>query len=569
MQSNTLKQMGKKLIYMALSASAVVMLGGCSKKLGQFQSDYFTVTPTPLEVQGQNVPATITGRIPAKFMLKNAKVQVTPVLVYAAGETKSAPYLIQGENVRANGTVVGYVNGGSVAIPFNVAYQPDMEKSDLCLDFSVDQNGKVYALPRVKVGEGVLATATLATAADVTPATAKDNFQRVINEKYSADIHFLINQANIRSSETSKADYKDLNERLKAARNTPNQEIAGVNISSFASPEGTIEFNTQLAEKREKTTTNLMESQLKKDNITEFGELTSQFTPEDWEGFQKLVEQSNIQDKGLILEVLRMQKDPELREKELRNLSSIFDELAKQILPQLRYSRIQASINVIGKSNEELVSLFNSDPKALTADEMLYIATLTDDNNKKMEVYNKACEQFPQDYRAFNNLGLTQFVAGDYDGAKANFEHALRLNPQEKESEMNLGLVDMIDGNYQQAYEKFGLAGNVPEIGEALGTYYLSQGNLPAAVTAFGDAKSNNAALAQILSKDYNTARNTLAAITAPDATTYYLMAVLGARTNNENMVKSNLREAGRLDSKLLQRAKNDLEFAKFNLAYL
>lgn len=560
--------MNKKILIPAL-ALMVVGMTGCSKKLGQFKSDYFSVNPTPLEVQGQNVPATITGRIPAKFMLKNAKVQVTPVLVYASGETQSLPYLIQGEDARANGTVVSYLNGGSVAIPFDVTYNTAMEKSDLYLDFNVDQNGKIYALPRVKVGNGVVATATLASAATVTPAIAKDNFQKIINEKYSADIHFLINQANIRSSQTESAEYKDLNQRLKEAAEAKDRQIESVNISSFASPEGSLDFNTKLAEKREKATTSLMESQLKKDKITEFGELTSQFTPEDWEGFQELVEASDIQDKGLILEVLKMQKDPELREKELRNLSSVFDELADQILPQLRYSRVMASINVIGKSNEELVNIFNSDPSKLTADEMLYIATLTDDNNKKMEVYNTACEVHSKDYRSFNNLGVTQYVAGDYEGAKANFEHALRLNPQQKESEMNLGLISMLDGKYNKAYEQFGLAGNVPEVGEALGLYYLSQGNLPAAVNSFGDSKSNNAALAQLLSKDYTKARATLSAIDTPDATTYYLLAVVGARTGNENAVVNNLRQAGRLDSKMLQRAKNDLEFAKYNLSYL
>ncbi len=544
-------------------------LTGCSKKLGQFKSDYFSVNPTPLEVQGQNVPATITGNIPAKFMVKNAKVQVTPVLVYSGGETTSAPYIIQGEEARANGAVVNYQNGGSVAIPFNVAYQTAMNKSDLYLDFAVDQNGKQYVLPRVKVGNGVIATATLASAESVTPATAKDNFQRVINEKYSADIHFLINQANVRSSETSKEAYQDLSRRLKEAAAASDRQIQGVEISSFASPEGALDFNTALAEKREKSTTSLMESQLKKDKITEFGELTSQFTPEDWDGFQKLVEESNIQDKGLILEVLKMQKDPELREKELRTLSSVFDELADQILPQLRYSRVQASINVIGKSDEELVQLFNSDPKSLTVDEILYLATLTDDNNKKMEIYNTACELYPSDYRTFNNLGLTQYVAGDYEGAQANFEHALRLDPTQKESEMNLALIDMVNGKYNKAYERLGLSANLPEASDALGVYYLSQGNLQSAVSAFGDSKTNNAALAQILNKDYSAARSTLSSISSPDATTYYLMAVLGARTNNENMVISNLRQAVRLDSSLLSRAKEDLEFSKINLSYL
>ena len=564
-----LNYMDRKLTIAAAGLAILVGSTGCSKKLSQFKSDFFLVNPTPLEVQGQTVPAVVSGNIPPKFMVKNAEVKVTPVLVYATGETASAPYTIQGENVRANGTVVNYQNGGTVNIPFSVQYAPEMAKSDLYLDFAVDQNGKKYVLPRVKVGQGVVATSTLASAATVTPATAADNFQKVINEKYSADIHFLINQANIRSTETKGAAYVDLGKKLQEAAADPKREIADITVSSYASPEGTYDFNKALAEKREKNTTALVQSQLKKDKITEFGELTSNFTPEDWEGFRQLVEKSNIQDKDLILYVLNSQSDPELREKEIRNLAGVFDELADQILPQLRYSRVMASINVIGKSNEELVSLFNSNPSALTADEMLYIATLTGDNNKKMEVYNQACQTFPSDYRGFNNLGLTQYVAGDYEGALANFEHALRLKPGNHEAEMNKGLVEMLSGKYADAYQAFGAASDVPEVGDALGVYYLSQGQIPAAVNAFGSAKNNNAALAQILAKDYSAARNTLSSIAAPDATTYYLMAVLGARTNNENMALSNLRQAIRLDSKLAERAKNDLEFAKVNLTYL
>ena len=346
-------------------------------------------------------------------------------------------------------------------------------------------------------------------------------------------------------------------------------EIAGVSVSSFASPEGALSFNTQLAERREQNTNSLIEGQLKKDRITEFGELTSSFTPEDWEGFQKLVEKSNIQDKDLILSVLSMYKDPEEREREIRNLSSVFDELAEQILPQLRYSRVQASINVIGKSDQELIALFNSDPQKLTEDEILYVATLTDDNTKKMEIYKKASEIYPKSWRAVNNLGATQYAARDYAAARASFEKANSMNPQSKETAMNRGLLSLMNGDFRQANSLFGQAAGVPENQDALGVYYLATGELAKANTAFGDSKTNNAALAQILSKDYSAAKQTLAAISNPDATTYYLTAILGARTNNENMVMSNLRQAVKLDSSLLKRAKADLEFANFNLSYL
>lgn len=565
--------MNKKVFYLAMGA-LVLGMTGCSKKLGQFKSDYFSTVPTPLETVGEMVPGTVKGTLPPKFMVKNAKVTATPVIQWSTGfgttgEVSAQPVIFQGEDVRANGQVVGYSNGGMVNIPFSIQYQPEMAKSDLFLDFSVDQNGKIYTLPRVKVGEGVVATSTLASAKTVRPAVAKDNFQKVITDKYTADIHFLINQANIRASQTDKADYIDLNKKLMEANQTPNQEIAGITINSYASPEGSLEFNTSLAEKREANTTKLMESQLKKDKITEFGELTASFTPEDWEGFEKLVEKSNIQDKDLIISVLKLYPDPVDREREIRNLSSVFNELADQILPQLRYSRVMATINTLGKSDQELVDLFNKDPKQLTEEEILYIATLTDDNLKKMEVYNTAAELNSKDYRTFNNLGMTQYVAGDYEGAQANFEHAHRLNPSAKEPEMNLGLISMLNHDYSKANEQFGAAAGVPETADAMGVYYLAQGDLQKAIRTFGDQKTNNAALAQILNKNYTEARDILGAIKVPDATTYYLSAVLGARTNNQNMVINNLRQAVKLDKNLLNRAQNDLEFANYNLSTL
>lgn len=565
--------MNRKIFYLPALAAAV-SLSSCSHKLSQFSSDYFSTTPTPLETVGEVVPGNVKGNLPPKFMLKNAKVTATPVIQWTngngtLGEATSQPVVFQGQDVRANGQVINYADGGMVNIPFSINYLPEMAKSNLYLDFSVDQNGKIYTLPRVKVGEGVIATSTLASAKTVHPAVAKDNFQKVISEKYSADIHFLINQANIRASQTDKADYIDLNKKLMEANAAPDQEIAGITINSYASPEGTLEFNTSLAEKREANTTKLVEGQLKKDKITEFGELTASFTPEDWEGFEKLVEKSNIQDKDLILSVLKLYPDPVEREREIRNLSSVFNELADQILPQLRYSRVMATINTLGKSDQELVDLFNKDPQKLTEEEMLYIATLTDDNMKKMEVYNTSAELHSKDYRTFNNLGMTQFVAGDYEAAQANFEHAHRLAPDAKEPEMNLGLISMLNHDYKKANEQFGAAAGVPETADALGVYYLTQGDLQKAIRTFGDMKTNNAALAQILNKNYTEARDILGAIKTPDATTYYLSAVLGARTNNQNMVMNNLRQAVKLDKTMLNRAQNDLEFAGFNLSYL
>lgn len=550
-----------------LAASGALLLTGCSKKLNQFQADYFTVNPNPLEVVGDRVPATVTARVPAKFFVKNAQVTVTPYLCFNGQEVASQPYSFQGEKVRGNAPVINYENGGSVTIPVMYEYQPDMMKSELELAFDVRQGNKQYVLPRVKVANGVVATAALADASTVTPALAPDKFQRIINEKYNADIHFLINQANVRDGQLKSDEMIALNQQIKDASGDASRQIEEINISSYASPEGSLDLNTRLAESREQNTSAYLKKQLKKDNITEFGELTANFTPEDWEGFQKLVAASNIQDKELILSVLSMYKDPEQREREIRNLSSIFDQLADQILPQLRKSRITASINVIGKSDQEILDLLRSNPKSLNADEILYAATLVDGNAEKMKAYDTAAELYPNDYRAFNDLGLTQYVAGDYDAAKSNFTKATRLAPNATEPQMNLGLISLLNKDYRQANQKFGAAAGLEELNDAMGTYYLMTGDANAAVKAFGNAKTNNAALAQILSKDYSKAKSTLAGVTAPNAMTYYLTAILGARTNNDTMVNNNLRQAVKLDRKLAEKAAKDIEFQNFNIS--
>lgn len=556
--------MNSKLFYV-VGIGAALSLTSCGKKLGQFSEDYFTVNPNPLEVVGENVPATVTAKIPEKFFVKNAEVTVTPVLVFDGQEVKSQAYTFQGEKVRGNNPVISYDFGGTQTIPVNFVYQPAMAKSELYLDFAVTQGKKSYDVPRVKVANGVVATAALANAATVTPAIGQDAFQRVINEKYAADIMFLIYQANIRASQLKTDAMVELQNVINATKGDDSRVLQEINIQSYASPDGGYELNYNLAGNREKETKKYVEKQLKKDKITEFGELTAHFTAQDWEGFQKLVAQSNIQDKDLILSVLSMYKDPETREREIRNLSSIFEQLAETILPQLRYSRITASVDVIGKSDSEIKELAANDPAKLNVEELLYAATLTDDNAQREAIYKKATELYPNDYRTWNNLGLQQYVAGNYDAAKKSFTKAASLT-QNGEPAMNLGLIQLLDGDKSAALKNFGKATGVPESGSALGTYYLKQGDVQNAVKAFGNDKNNNAALAQILAKDYSKAKATLAGIEKPDATTYYLTAILGARTNNESMLDTNLRQAVRLDASLANKAKNDLEFANYDL---
>lgn len=554
-------------LFLSVLVGGTLALTSCNKKLNEISAEYFTVNPSPLEVVAGKVPATVTGQIPEKFFVKNAEVTVTPYLVYGDKETASQAYKFIGEDVNGNGQTVSYDNGGTVTVPVSFDYVPEMIKSELVLDFQVVQGKKSYTLPRIKVADGVIATATFADAGSVTPATTPDKFQRIINEQYNAEIKFLINQSNVRKSETESQQIADFNSALANAQGNDRLEIEEVNIKSYASPDGKYDFNERLAQKREDNTRKYLDKSFKNNDIKDFGELTADFTAEDWEGFKELVSASDIQDKDLILSVLSMYNDPEQREKEIRNLSSVFEQLAEEILPQLRRSRLTASINVIGKSDEEIMAVFNSDPDSLTVEELLYCGTLTDDNAKRIEIYTACTKYYPNDYRGYNNLGMCQYIAGDYDAAKSNFNKAANLAPESAETHMNQALCDMMDKNYDSANQKLGSAAGVEGLNEALGVYYMEQGDYNAAVNAFGDAKSNNAALAQILTKDYSKARNTLAAIAEPDATTYYLMAVLGARTNNQQMVTSNLSQAISKDSTLRDKAANDLEFAKFDIS--
>lgn len=549
---------------LVIAIAAGLALTGCSKKLGQMKADYFTVNPNPLEVVGEKVPASVSARIPAKYFVKNAILTVTPYLTYAGGEAQSTPLTLQGENVRANNQTISYENGGTVTMPVSFLYQPEMATSKLELGFTVTQGKKSYVLPRVAVANGVVATATFASAESATPAIASDKFQRIIAEQVDADILFLINQANIRDNQLRTQAMTGLNSRISEANQDSRQEIEEINISSYASPDGSYDFNSKLAQKREDSTKAYMNKQLKG---VSFGELTADFTPEDWEGFRRLVSESNIQDKDLILSVLSMYKDPEEREREIHNLSSVFEQLAEEILPQLRYSRITAKINVIGKSDDEIAAAFAKNPSSLSVDELLYYATLTDSADKRAEIYSAAAEAYPTDYRTFNNLGMAQYQLGDFDAARASFAQASRLAPQSAEPQMNMGLVSLVEGKYDDAQSRFGSAAGVPELGEALGVYYLKQGENAAAAQAMEGISSNNAALAQILTKDYSTAKRTLAAIAEPDATTYYLTAILGARTNNETMLTNALRQAIRLDPKMASKASQDMEFSRFNLS--
>ena len=550
-----------KKLYLPLLMALVVALSSCNKKMGELSSDYFTTTPQVLEAVAGKVPVTINGKFPEKYFNKKAVVEVTPVLRWNGGEAKGQPAVFQGEKVEGNDQTISYKVGGNYTMKTSFDYVPEMAKSELYLEFNAKIGNKTVAIPAVKIADGVISTSELVenTLQSANPANGDDAFQRIIKEKHNANIMFLIQQANIRASELKTA--KEFNKEVAEVNEAANKKISNIEVSAYASPDGGVKLNTGLAENRESNTTKMLSKDLKKAKVD--APIDSKYTAQDWEGFQELVSKSNIQDKELILRVLSMYQDPEQREQEIKNISSVYKTLADEILPQLRRSRLTLNYEIIGKSDDEIASLAASNPKELTLEELLYAATLTNDNGKKEVIYTKATELFPNDYRAFNNLGKLAYQAGNIDKAESYLKKAANIQAA-PEVNMNLGLVALAKGDKNAAEAYLGKAVGAKELGETLGNLYIAQGQYERAVNSFGDAKTNSAALAQILAKDYNKAKNTLANIEKPDAYTDYLMAVLGARTNNQSMLTSSLKNAVAKDSSLAKKAATDLEFAKY-----
>ena len=551
-----------KKLYLPLVALLVLALSSCGK-MGDLSSDYFTTNPEVLEAIGGKVPVTINGKFPEKYMKKKATVEVTPVLRWKGGEAKGQPAVFQGEKVEGNGQTISYKVGGSYTMKASFDYVPEMANSELYLDFKITKGKKTYTIPSVKIADGVIATSELPTAASSNASYANDAFQRIIKDAQTANIMFLIQQANLRNSELNSDDMKEFHKKVAEINaDTKNYKLNNIEISAYASPDGGVELNTGLAENRENNTEKYMQRQLKKGKID--ANLDAKYTAQDWEGFQELVSKSNLQDKDLILRVLSMYQDPEQRETEIKNISSVYKTLADEILPQLRRARLTANYDIIGRSDDEINEAFNTDAKVLSVEELLYAATLTNDNARKEAIFTKTTQLYPNDFRAYNNLGELAFAAGDAAKAESYFKQAASKNANAPEVNANLGLCELVKGNVAAAESYLGKATGANAANEALGNLYIKQGQYDRAVNAFGDAKTNSAAQAQILAKDYNKAKATLSAIKNPDAMTDYLMAIVGARTNNASLVSSSIKSAIAKDASMAQRAANDREFAKF-----
>ena len=549
----------KKGLFLGLIAAAVV-LASCNKTLPS--PEQISVNPNPLEKVGGKVNAEITGTFPQKKFAKKGVLTVTPVLKYDGKEALGEPVTYVGEKAKENGKTVSYKNGGKYSQSCSFDYVPAMRKSELYLRFEAKVGKKVIEIPDVKIADGVVATSELAEAKDNKTAGTPDKFQRVIQELTEADIKFLIQSAELRSSETKSENVKAFQAAIKDAKEAERKEISKIEVAGYASPDGGMDLNEKLAQNRQKAAANFLKKDLKKNKVANAVE--SKITAEDWEGFQKAMENSNMQDKDLVLRVLSMYSDPEEREAQIKNLSSVYGTIAEEILPALRRSRLILTTDLIGKSDDEIRELAKKDPAQLSVEELLYAATLTNDKAEKMAIYKKAAEQY-NDYRAYNGMGQLYFEEGNIAEARRCYAKALEIQPNDPDVNYNAGVAAMADGDLAKAEEYLGkAAGTKANLQAALGTLYTQKGDYNAAKKAYGQSATNNAAVQQILDEDYAAAAKTLDAVKEPNATTAYLKAVVGARTNDKAAVYANLKNAIAQDAKLKARAAQDIEFAKF-----
>ena len=554
---------------MLLLSAAAVLLTSCSGKLGALSADNFKVTPNPLETQAGEVSATINGMFPEKYMKKKAVVTVTPQLRFQTPQglksVNGEGATFQGEKVLGNDQTISYLVGGNYTMKTNFAYTPEMQQSDMYLIFDAKVGKKTVKVPEVKVATGIIATSELykRTLTSANPALAEDAFQRISEQKQQANIKFLIGQAQLRKSELQNNSVQEFVRLInKIMADQEGMALDNIEVSAYASPDGGYALNEKLANKRQDVTNDYLKKEMKKAKMD--APVDTKYTAEDWEGFQELVAASDIQDKDVILRVLSMYKDPEEREQQIKNISAAFRELTDGILPQLRRSRLTINYLLIGRDDEQILAQMKSDATQLSIEEILYGATLYDDDLASTEAaYKKAVELYKNDPRAYNNLARLAYAKGNYSEAKQWLDKAAAIDRNQAETNANLGLLALQQGDMLSAESYIAKASNANGLNEVLGNLHLAQGKYAQAEQDFGRVQSNSAALAQILNNNYQAAASTLKNVKNADATTDYLRAILNARTGKTADAAAALKQAIAKDSSLADYAAKDLELTK------
>jgi tetratricopeptide (TPR) repeat protein len=550
-----------------LAATVMSSCSGLNKMKKNSNLIKYEVTPKVLETHAGMVPVTIKGTFPPKYFDKKTTATATIVLTYAGGETAfEKVQVLQGESVQANNKVITLTSGGDFTYTSTIPYKDVMKVSELVLRVKAVRGTKSIDLDPVKLADGVIATSTLVEK-EGKVIWMKDNYVRVTPESKVADINYMINKYDVRSTELKAEDIALLKEYIKTATADPNRQVKGVVVSSYASPDGTLKINEPLSQKRGVSADKFIKKEFDKVEVAKAaGFFDEKTTPEDWDGFKTEVEKSTIQDKDLILRVLSMYSDPDVREKEIKNMSAAFEVLKTDILPKLRRSKMMVNTDMVGRSDEQILAQMKSDPKVLSLEEMLRAGALTTDMNEKLKFYQATAESYPKCIRAANNIGCSYMGLGKTDEAIAAFEKAKAIENNDV-IKNNLGFGSLVKGDLVKAEEYFNsMTAATSESKWGLGVIAITKGEYDKAVNYFGSEPCGNLALAQLLKGDVNKAKLTLDGIKdlGKSGKPSYLKAIVGARLDDRNYMLNNLREAIGIKADWKAYAKTDLEFAKF-----
>ena len=541
-----------KMLVLALAGAGMIACSSPKKMAEEAANVVVTCDPQVLEVKGGKIDAEITVVCPADYFNPKAILEVTPVIVYEGGEVAMKPFTYQGEKVEDNWKVVAK-DGATVKEHVSFDYVPGMEQSHLELRGVVKFKKKAYETPVIKVAEGANTTYMLASKlakVDYMP----DAYKEIIEETEEAQIMYTINNSTVRNSELRKQEVKDWNAALEAIKSDERREITGTDIIAYASPDGPEDFNTTLAEKRANTADKAYEKITKKNPID--APVNVQNVSEDWEGFQELVSASNIEDKDLILRVLSMYSDPAVREREIKNMSSVYKTLAQDILPQLRRARLIANIEFTNYSNEELIALINDNIDILDEEALLRAASITDELDGKATIYGQAIEKYNSE-RAQYNLAVVRYYQGDM---KAAGKELAKVGNQECCFVKNFkGALALADGNCEEAAGLFKAANNQTSK-ENLAIIDIYSGDYAAALAKLEGTDNHNLKIVYILNDRLDDASK---AITCECPYSAYLKAIIAARKGDAEAVKANLAKVEN-NEKLAARAAKDIEFSQY-----
>ena len=549
---------------------AAALLAGCSlpKMIKTIEDVKLEVNPSPVVLQGDEVSIDITGNFPPKYFAKKVTVEATPVLVWDGGEAAFETVKFQGVDAAGNGTVVSWENGKSISYMAKVPYEAAMkDNARLELRMSGAQGDKTGDFPAVELSLGVMATQDLVQP-DEQFVIAPDNFQRVMTYVQDLTFNYNYQSSAVKRAEYNDEDWKAAKDLMALAASADSVNVVGVATSSYASPEGEINLNEDLAMKRANSANKAVSRELARKKI-DLDEAALRAMPkgEDWEGFKKAMRASEIADKDLILRVLEMYSDKNKREEEIKNIAKTYSDIEERILPDLRRSQVSITYTVSGYTDEELVDMSKNNADMLTVEELLFAATLFDDLNDQLEVYQNTTRVHADDFRGHNNVGVTLMAMGRMKQAGDAFGAAQTLNSGNGTVQNNVGALARQNGDMDAAETAYGKASGSPELSYNKGVLAIAQGNYGRAISSMGNNTSLNLALAKILNDDANGARTTLENSGDDSAMASYLLAICAARLKDNAGVKKNIDAALAKDPTLRARAQNDLEFRNHKAA--